>query len=148
MPRFSLSATHSWQLTLRFAAIAVICLLTASFRSNIVSRVLAEDAPEVVSADDARNYVGKKITAKMTVKTAKNSVKRKTVFLDSQLDFNDPKNLGITLDEPAQQKFAAAGIAEPHVYYKDKTIRVTGTPNLQDERVYIKVDEPSQIVVD
>ncbi len=53
-----------------------------------------KDAPPEITAEKAREYVGKKVTVVMEVKKAKYSEKRDTVFLDSEADFKDSKNLG------------------------------------------------------
>ncbi len=59
----------------------------------------AEDKPPRVKAEDARQHVGKKVEVVFEVKATKNSTKRKTVFLDSESDFNNRNNLGVAISE-------------------------------------------------
>lgn len=107
----------------------------------------ADSKPLVVPPEEAGQYVGKDVAVTMPVKSSKNAAKRKMIFLDSETDFRDPKNLGIIIDEDAQARFSQAGIAEPHVHFKGKTIRITGTVIKWEDRVYIRADDPSQITL-
>ncbi len=106
----------------------------------------AEDKPPCIKPEESRQYVGMQGEVVFEVKASKNSMNRKTVFLDSTTNFNDEANLGIAISEQGvadlNQKRAVSAPAE---YYRGKTIRVVGTVVLEDDRVYIKVDAAEQL---
>ena len=106
----------------------------------------AEDTPPKIDASRAREHVGKQVQVEFQVKGSKHSVKRKTYFLDSQPDFNDPANLGIQIpDEVAERLKSERQIENPATFYLEKKIVVRGEVFLMENRVYIKLKEPSQI---
>jgi hypothetical protein len=71
----------------RFALLSLaFCLLTATSFG-------IDDQPLRINAEDARQHAGKKVEVIFEVKATKNSAKRKTVFLDSEADFNDKKKI-------------------------------------------------------
>jgi hypothetical protein len=84
----------------------------------------------------------------MTVKASKLSKHRKAVFLDSEEDFHDEKNLGIVIDEDGLKKFRAAGIDEPHEHFKGKKVRAVGTVELREDRPYLPVGDPKDIAIE
>lgn len=104
------------------------------------------DTPEI-TPEKAREFVGKKVVVKMTVKATKYSTKRKAVFLDSESDFQDKKNVGIVIESEALEKFRAAGIQEPHERFRDKLIKATGTIELRDDRIYLPLTDPKLIEI-
>lgn len=112
----------------------------------ITSVVLADDASPRIKPEDARMHVDKKVEVVFEVKHAKYSERRKTAFLDSEENFQDKKNLGIAITETGiqdlKQKRAVDGPAD---YYRGKTIRVTGTVTLKDEKPYIEVTQAEQL---
>jgi hypothetical protein len=113
--------------------------------------VLAADGPETkpLSPVEARKRVNEKVTVEMAVKASKNRLeKRKEIYLDSEEDFRNEKNLGIVINAAGAAKFKETGIDEPAGHFLGKTIRVTGTVILgEDKRPRIVVDDPKQIVV-
>ncbi len=105
-----------------------------------------EDKP--LSPIDAIKRVNEKVTVQMLVKTSKNRLeKRGEIYLDSEEDFHDPKNLGIVITKTGAAAFAKAGIREPAVHFKGKTIRVTGTVIIKEKRPRIEVEDPKQIEI-
>lgn len=108
----------------------------------------ADDAPPRIKPESARQHVGSKVEVVMQVQAAKNSEKRKTVFLDSEANFQDEKNLGIAISEQGQAELKQQrGIADASEFYRNKRIRVVGVVELEDERVYIKVQAAEQLEV-
>ena len=112
----------------------------------------------VVGADDEDNQpltpveaikkVNEKVVVEMQVKATKNRLeKRGEIYLDSEEDFRDKKNLGIVVTKAGAAKFKEAGVDDPAVHFKDKTIRVTGTVIIKEERPRIEVDDPKQIQI-
>jgi hypothetical protein len=106
----------------------------------------ADEKPPRVKPQEARQNVGKKVEVVFEVKGSKNSLKRKTVYLDSEADFRDEKNLGIAISEKGVSDLKQKrNVDEPSEYYRGKVIRVVGDVVIEDERPYIKVDEAEQL---
>lgn len=104
-----------------------------------------EKAPRI-KPQEARQNVGKKVEVVFEVKGSKNSLKRKTVYLDSEADFRDEKNLGIAISEKGVSDLKQKrNVDEPAEFYRSKMIRVLGEIVIEDERPYIKVDEAEQL---
>ena len=126
----------------RLIAAGLACMLWAQMT------VGQEKTSQPIAPAEAKNHVGKKVTVEMTVKAAKKSAKMKRVFLDSLENFQDPDNLGVTINESAEQdllrQHATADLAE---FFRKKTIRVTGTIARRDERTYLDVEKADQIEV-
>src|SRR5262249_50033294 len=92
--------------------------------------------------------VNEKVTVKMVVRVSKNRLeKRGEIYLDSEEDFHDPKNLGIVITRTGAAKFAEAGVKEPASHFKGKTIHVTGTVIIKEKRPRIEVEDPKQIEI-
>ena len=107
----------------------------------------ADEAPaRVIPAAEAKAHLGERCTVELTVKLAVH-VPDRAYYLDSDADYQAPKNVAIVIAEPDVEAFRKAGIADPTVYYKGKTIRVTGLLIFQSEQVRIRVDDPKQIAV-
>lgn len=106
----------------------------------------ADDAIPRIKAEAARQHVGSKVEVVMQVQAAKNAEKRKTVFLDSEANFQDDKNLGIAISEQGQTELKQQrGIADAAEFYRNKQIRVVGIVELEEDRVYIKVHAAEQL---
>jgi len=100
-----------------------------------------------LSAVEAINRVNELVTVGMLVQTTKSCTGSKQVFLDSEPDHRDPKNLGIVVTERGRVKFTEAGIDDPTVHFKGKTIRVRGVVVRKEKGPYIEVTDVSQIEV-
>jgi hypothetical protein len=88
------------------------------------------------------------VLVEMTVKSAKDRLeKRGIIYLDSEEDFADPQNLGVAVSVEAAAKFKKDGIDDPAAHFKGKTIRVRGCVMRFEERPYLPVHDPRQIVV-
>jgi DNA/RNA endonuclease YhcR with UshA esterase domain len=106
----------------------------------------SEDKP--LTPVDAIKRIHEKVIVQMVVKASKNRLeKRGEIYLDSEEDFHDPKNLGIVITKTGAAAFAKAGIKEPAAHFKGKTIRVTGTVIRKEKRPRIEVDDPKQIEI-
>ena len=100
-----------------------------------------------LSPVEAINRVNEPVTVEMLVQRTKCCTGSRQVFLDSEADHRDPKNLGVVVTEKGRAKFSEAGIDDPAAHYKGKTIRVRGVVIRREERPYIEVDDPGQIEV-
>jgi hypothetical protein len=124
-------------------AVVMPVLLTALVGVNAT----AQDAKPLTPVE-AIKQVNQSVTVEMLVKTTKDRLeKRGEIFLDSELDFKDEKNLGIVIVRAGAAKFKDAGVYDPATHFKDKTIRVKGTVIIKEERPRIEVDDPKQITI-
>jgi hypothetical protein len=123
----------------RSIIVAIIAVIAASAYG-------AEDKP--VAPADAIAKVNEKVTVEMLVKASKNRLeKRGEIYLDSEEDFHDPKNLGIVITKTGAAAFAKAGVKEPAGHFKGKTIRVTGKVIISEQRPRIEIDHAKQIEI-
>jgi hypothetical protein len=128
-------------MTVRFAS-----LWCGVWLLSLASIVLAEDTPPRIKPEDARMHLNKQVEVVFEVKHTKHSEHRKTAFLDSEDNFQDEKNLGIAITEAGIQDLKQKrGVDGPADYYHGKTIRVTGTVSLKEEKVYIEVTQAEQL---
>ena len=98
--------------------------------------------------EDAIKRVNETVMVQMVVKASKNRLeKRGEIYLDSEQDFRDPKNLGVVINRQGAAKFKDAGIAEPAQHFKGKIIRVTGTVMKENELYRLMVEDPKQIQI-
>jgi DNA/RNA endonuclease YhcR with UshA esterase domain len=125
------------------AALLLASLIAVTLMTRASAR---EDRP--LTPAEAIGKVNEKVTVQMKVKAAKNRLeKRGEIYLDSEEDFRDRKNLGVVVTRTGAAKFKKAGIDDPAGHFKGKTIRVTGTVILKEKRPRIEVDDPAQIRV-
>jgi DNA/RNA endonuclease YhcR with UshA esterase domain len=118
------------------------CVVLAS--SGWLPRAAEEPAP--ITPTKAIKKVGEKVTVEMKVRAAKNRLeKRGEVYLDSEEDFKDPKNLGVVITRAGAAKFKESGVGDPAEHFLGKTIRATGKVTLVEKRPRIEVDDPKQI---
>jgi DNA/RNA endonuclease YhcR with UshA esterase domain len=98
-----------------------------------------------ITAEEAINRVNESVTVEMLVQRTKCCTGSSQVFLDSEPNQRDPKNLGIVVTESGRAKFAEAKIDDPTAHFKGKTIRVSGVVIRKEDRPYIEVNDPGQI---
>jgi hypothetical protein len=98
-----------------------------------------------LSPVEAIGRINEPVTVEMLVQRTKCCTGSRQVFLDSEANHRDPKNLGVVVTESGRARFAEAGIDDPTAHYKGKTIRVRGVVVRRDDRPYIEVDGPDQV---
>jgi DNA/RNA endonuclease YhcR with UshA esterase domain len=96
---------------------------------------------------EAAKLVNEEVTVEMRVKAAKNCPHCSQIFLDSEEDHHDPTNLAVAVTRIGKANFEESKIDDPAGYFKGKTIRVTGTVILKENRPAIEVDDPRQVEV-
>jgi hypothetical protein len=122
-------------------------VLTLTLSGLVVFQVAAQETKPLTPVE-AIKKVNEHVTVQMLVKATKNRLeKRGEIYLDSEADFRDEKNLGVVVTKTGAAKFKEAGVDDPAVHFKDKTVRVKGTVILKEERPRIEVDDPKQIQV-
>src|SRR6516165_6837237 len=100
-----------------------------------------------LSRQDPANEVNEQVTVEMLVKAAKNCQHCSQVFLDSEHDHHDPKNLAVAVTETGKVRFKEMRINDPAGHFKGQIIRVTGVVTLKDNQPQIEVNDPRQIEV-
>ena len=98
-----------------------------------------------MSPAEAISRVNESVVVEMVVRRTKCCTGSRQMFLDSEANKRDPKNLGVVVTESGRGKFAEAGIDDPTVHFSRKTIRVSGVVIRKEDRPYIQVSDPSQI---
>jgi DNA/RNA endonuclease YhcR with UshA esterase domain len=96
---------------------------------------------------EAVSRINEQVTVEMLVRAAKNCPHCSQIFLDSEADHHDPKNLAVAVTETGAARFKGARTDDPALHFKGKTIRVQGVVTLKDNRPQIEVDDPGQIEV-
>jgi hypothetical protein len=98
-----------------------------------------------ITAEEAVNRVNESVTVEMLVRRTKSCTGSCQVFLDSEQNHRDPKNIGVVITVDGRPKFTEAGIDDPTAHFKGKTIRVRGVVIRKEKGPYIEVSDPSQI---
>src|SRR5258707_634916 len=107
---------------------------------------LAADEAKPLGPVEARKQVGKEITVKMEVKTAKDRLeKRGEIYLDAEEDFKDEKNFAVVITKKGAASLKEAGIDDPAAHFKGKTIRATGTVKEVDGVPRVEIDDAKRI---
>jgi hypothetical protein len=125
----------------------VASLLALAVCGWTVLHAAAEDAKPLTPVE-AIKKVNEKVVVEMLVQASKNRLeKRGEIYLDSEKDFHDEKNLGVVVTRAGAAKFKEAGIDDPAVHFKDKIIRVKGKVIIKEKRPRIEVDDAKQIEI-
>jgi hypothetical protein len=98
-----------------------------------------------LSPVEAINRVNESVTVEMLVRRTKCCTGSWQVFLDSEPNHRDLKNLGVVITVEGRPKFTEAGIDDPTAHFSGKTIRVRGVVIRKEKGPYIEVNDPSQI---
>jgi DNA/RNA endonuclease YhcR with UshA esterase domain len=104
-----------------------------------------EDAAMPLSPLEAATRVNEQVTVEMHVKAAKNCPHCSQIFLDSDEDHHDPKNLAVAVTEAGKPRFKDIGIDDPAGHFKGQVIRVTGMVTFKANRLQIEVNDPKQV---
>jgi hypothetical protein len=119
------------------------CVLAVCLAVPVVEAA-KEDKP--LTPAEAIKMVNKEVTVEMIVRSSKNALaQRHEIYLDSEENFRDEKNLAVVITEEGAGKFKEAGIDDPAEHFRGKTIRVTGTVTLKDDRPRIEVSDPKAV---
>jgi hypothetical protein len=102
-------------------------------------------ADEPIPVVDAVNRAGQTVTVRMEVKSA--AAGRGGYFLNSETDWNSPKNFVAFIPIETAERFKQSGIDNPAEFFNGKTILVTGTVVLNDHKPRIKVEQSDRIEI-
>ncbi len=125
----------------RTASIAVLglCVLTMGLGDD------GKAKSRVIPAAEAHTHVGEVGTFAMTVRSSKDAAAHEEIYLDSEEDFHDEKNLALVISYDDLPAFRAAGIRAPAEYFLNKTIHVTGQVIHENDQTRIRVEDPKKI---
>jgi predicted DNA-binding protein (UPF0251 family) len=90
---------------------------------------------------EAASRINEQVTVEMLVRAAKNCPHCSQIFLDSEQDHHDPKNMAVAVTETGAARFKGARVDDPALHFKGKTIRATGIVTLKDNRPRLPEDE-------
>jgi hypothetical protein len=100
-----------------------------------------------MSPAKAINRINESVVVEMLVQRTKSCSGSCQIFLDSEPNHRDPKNLGVVITVDGRPKFTEAGIDDPCAHFQGKTIRVHGVVIRKEKGPYIEVTDPSQIEI-
>jgi alkaline phosphatase D len=101
-----------------------------------------------VGPSEAAKMVGQKVTLEMKVNATGSATNGSRAFLNSAANYREPGNFTVVLDmRVLADKLKAAGIDEPLVHYRGKTVRVNGTVSMFNDRPQIVVEDVGQISI-
>ena len=98
-----------------------------------------------ISPVEAIQRLNEPVLVEMRVRRTKSCTCSSQFFLDCEENHRDPNNLGVVVTESARARFAEAGIDDPTAHFRRKTIRVRGVVIRKENRLYIEVNDVSQI---
>ena len=104
----------------------------------------AQDSTRPLAPTEALTKIDQKVTVQMEVKSTGGNTAR---YLNSEADFKAEKNFAIFIPNIALAAFQKAGAGDPGKFYYGKTIVVSGTVALVQNRPQIRVEDPNQIKV-
>ncbi len=105
--------------------------------------------PKPLGPVEARKMVGKEITVKMEVRTAKDRLEnRGEIYLDAEEDFKDEKNFAVVITKMGAESLKAAGVSDPAEHFRGKTIRAHGTVKEVQDVPRIEIDDANQIAIE
>ena len=101
-----------------------------------------------ITTAEAAKQVGEKVTVEFKVRATGNTRDGVRVFLNSTTVRTDPDNFTVVLMmKEVGDGLKAAGVKDAPNYYKNKTVRVTGTVSLFQERPQIVIEDAAMIGV-
>jgi len=121
---------------MRFVVLFVLLFM------NVV--VEAQESSRPLTPTEALTKIDQKVTVQMEVKSTGGNTAR---YLNSEADFKSEKNFAIFIPNVALPNFQKAGAGDPGKHYFGKTIQVSGTVSLVQNRPQIRVQDPDQIKV-
>lgn len=125
----------------------VPCAL-APFALGSFALAAESDASKPLDAAAAREKVGEKVKVQVLIRAAKDRLeKRGEIYLDSELDFRDPKNFAIVITRDGARSLKEKGVEDIVGHFQDKTVVVEGTVSVKDETPRMEVDDAERIRV-
>jgi hypothetical protein len=127
------------EILMRYTVLMLALVLTCSL-------LLADDkSQKPITPAEAAKMVDQQCTVEMKVQSTGKS--RTLVFLNSEENYRDDKNFTVVIFEKGLEGLKKQKIDDPATHYKGKTVRVTGTVTLYNQKPQIKVEDAEQIQV-
>jgi len=121
-------------------------LLVVAIALVWTSGVDASDDERPLTAIEARLKLNEKVYVELTIRAAKNRLdKRGEIYLDSEEDFHDEKNLAIVINREGAAEYRRQGVEDPAEHFRGKKLRVRGTVTSVDDVRRIEVSDPKQV---
>ncbi len=119
---------------------------SALFSGGVNGKVVRRESPRPLSPEQALGRVGQAVVVEMLVRASKDRLeRRKEIYLDSEKDFRDPKNLAAVITVKGAADLRAQGVASPAEHFLGKVVRVVGVVTLVEKRPRVVIDEARQI---
>jgi DNA/RNA endonuclease YhcR with UshA esterase domain len=96
---------------------------------------------------EATCRINQQVTVEMLVKAAKNCQHCSQIFLDSEEDHHDRKNMAVAVTKTGKLRFKAVGIDDPALHFQGRLIRVSGVVTVKDNQPQIEVNDTQQIEI-
>lgn len=111
------------------------------FVTALVTTIHADEKP--IAATEAVKRVNQEVYVEMKVETAKDRLaERGVIYLDSEDDFKDPKNLGVVITKKGAESLREKKkIDKPADHFRGKKIRAKGKVILVDELPRIEIED-------
>jgi hypothetical protein len=127
-----------------------ISLVVGSILVLANSSASQESAPRktqspVRAATEAARHVGETGTYEMVVASSKDNRPREVIYLDSEKDFDNEKNLAVLIPYKSLKAYTQAGVARPAEHYRGRRIQVTGKVVREGRQIRIYAHDPAQI---
>ncbi len=146
-----------WYL-ITLTGISVICVAMTPVGPEEVASLLviilglifsiATTIEKPITTSEARKKVNETVFVEVILKATKNRLeKRGEIYLDSEVDFNDPNNFATVINREGADEYRRMGIADPAEHFRGKRIRVRGTVSVKDNVPRIEVKDPKQIEI-
>jgi len=103
---------------------SILILSGCSSTPNIASKSKPTDIIQLIEKAKRRFPEGVRGTFQIPIKAS--GSKRGVVYLNSDLDYRDPKNITVALHPSTIESFSKSYGSSPESYFIDKTIEVTG----------------------
>ncbi len=123
-----------------------LALLLAAIVTAVAAAADPGPLEKPLTVAEAIQRIDQEVFVELFVKTAKNRLeKRGEIYLDSEDDFHDEKNLAVVILREGAAAFKQQGIDDPAEHFRAQTIRVKGKVILKEKRPRIEVTAAGQI---
>lgn len=127
---------------------AILLVMGIPFVTAPFALAAESEASKPLDTVAARGKVGEKVKVQVRIRAAKDRLeKRGEIYLDSELDFRDPKNFAIVITRDGARSLKEKGVDDIVGHFQEKTVVVEGTVSVKDETPRIEVNDVAQIRV-
>lgn len=131
--------------TALWVGVMAAVISSAAVNSSVTS-AQDVDSEKPLSASEAREKLGQRVFVEVEIRTAKDRLeKRGEIYLDSELNFRDEKNLAVVITRKGAESLRAKQIDRPAERFQGKKLKVRGVVSEVDGVRRIEVDEADQI---